>query len=175
MISMALMAGPRSQPGKQPTAPRLRVLTYNIHHAEGVDGKFDLGRIARLIKKEKPDLVAVQEVDVKTRRSDGVDQAAELARLTGMHYFFGKFMDYNGGEYGQMVLSKHPIVRGGEKLPRPVAEMPAAATRITLKVPMRFTWMTPAKCSSGIGPSRPTMRRAGAMPAQFTAALRPPM
>lgn len=88
---------------------RLRVLTYNIHHGEGVDGRLDLERIARVITDQQPDLVAVQEVDVNTRRTGGVDQAAELARLTGMHVAFGKAIDYQGGAYGQAILSRYKI------------------------------------------------------------------
>ena len=112
----------------------LRLMTYNIHHAEGVDGKFDLGRIARLIKAEKPDLVAVQEVDVKTRRASGADQAAKLAELTGMHYAFGKFMDYSGGEYGQMVLSRFPI-KASKNHPLPPGTEPRTAMEIRVEVP----------------------------------------
>lgn len=77
------------------TCQELRVLTYNIHHGEGTDGKFDLDRIAKLISAQEPDLVALQEIDVKTARASGVDQAAKLAKLTGMHYAFGRFMKYD--------------------------------------------------------------------------------
>ena len=87
----------------------LTVLTYNIHHGEGTDGKLDLERIARIIRSENPDLVAVQEVDQKTERTANVDQAAELARLTGLHHAFGKAMDYRGGAYGLVILSRWPI------------------------------------------------------------------
>ena len=41
----------------------LRVVTYNIHHGVGVDGKLDLNRIAEVIRAAKADLVALQEVD----------------------------------------------------------------------------------------------------------------
>ena len=92
----------------QPT--RLRVLTYNIHHGEGSDGKVDLARIARVISEQKPDLVALQEVDVKTQRTGGVDQPAELAKFTGMHAAFGRGIDFQGGEYGNAVLSRFPIL-----------------------------------------------------------------
>lgn len=95
--------------GADPQPMRLRVLTYNIHHGEGVDSKLDLPRIARVIAEQKPDLVALQEVDVKTQRTGGVDQPAELAKLTGMHAAFGKGIDYQGGEYGNAVLSRFPI------------------------------------------------------------------
>jgi endonuclease/exonuclease/phosphatase family metal-dependent hydrolase len=85
------------------------VLTYNIHHGEGVDRKLDLERIARVITAQKPGLVALQEVDVNTRRAGGVDQAAELAKLTGMHVAFGRTIDFQGGRYGNAVLSRFPI------------------------------------------------------------------
>lgn len=95
-----------ASPGEAPT---LRVLCYNIHHGEGTDGKVDLPRLARVIRDADPDLVALQEVDNKTKRTGSVDQTAELARLTGMHGRFGKAIDYSGGEYGQAVLSRFAI------------------------------------------------------------------
>ena len=89
--------------------PRVRVLTYNIHHGAGTDGKIDLPRIADVIKRLQPDVVALQEVDNKTTRSKGVDQAGELGRLTGMHAAFGKAMDYAGGQYGEAILSQYAL------------------------------------------------------------------
>ena len=88
---------------------RLRVLTYNIHHGEGIDGKLDLGRIANVIKSARPDIVALQEVDLKTERTKRVDQPAELARLTGMQVVFGGNFRFQGGDYGNAVLSRLPI------------------------------------------------------------------
>lgn len=85
---------------------RLRVLSYNIHIGTGTDGKLNLERTAKAITALQPDLVALQEVDNQTKRTGGVDQTAELARLTGMHGRFGKAMDYQGGEYGEAVLSR---------------------------------------------------------------------
>ncbi|MGZ8939129.1 MAG: endonuclease/exonuclease/phosphatase family protein, partial [Limisphaerales bacterium] len=85
------------------------VLTYNIHHGEGTDQKLDLERIARIIRAQNPDLVAVQEVDEKTERVGGLAEATELGRLTGMRHVFGKAMDYRGGGYGQAILSRWPI------------------------------------------------------------------
>jgi endonuclease/exonuclease/phosphatase family metal-dependent hydrolase len=87
----------------------LRILTYNIHHGEGTDGKVDLERIAKIIQAGKPDLVALQEVDQGTKRSGGVDQVARLAELTGMHGTFGKAMDFQGGAYGVAMLSRWPL------------------------------------------------------------------
>lgn len=88
---------------------RVRVLTYNIHHGEGTDGKIDLARTAEAIKRVTPDLVALQEIDQGTTRSRGLDQAAELGKLTGMHAAFGKAMDFAGGQYGEAILSRYPL------------------------------------------------------------------
>jgi len=90
-------------------ARELRVMSWNLHHGVGEDDKLDLERIAAVIREQKPDLVALQEVDNKCRRSKSVDQAAELAKLTGLHGVFGKAMDYDGGEYGQAILSRFAI------------------------------------------------------------------
>lgn len=98
-------AGDASEPS------RIRVLSYNIHHGEGVDRKLDLQRIAQVILSVSPDVVAVQEVDRKTARTDRVDQPAELARLTKMQVVFEKNIDFEGGEYGNAVLSKLPVVK----------------------------------------------------------------
>ncbi|MHC1765023.1 MAG: endonuclease/exonuclease/phosphatase family protein [Verrucomicrobiia bacterium] len=95
--------------GWQTCAGELRVLTYNIHHGEGTDGKLDLKRIADVILSARPDLVALQEVDNRTQRTGQVDQAAELARLTGFHAVFGKAFDFQGGQYGAAILSRWPF------------------------------------------------------------------
>lgn len=96
------------EPSSEP-APTLRVMSYNIHHGRGMDEKINLKRLADVILASKADLVALQEVDNKASRSGSVDQAAELARLTGMHGVFGKQIDLGGGEYGQAILSRFPI------------------------------------------------------------------
>ena len=89
---------------------QLRVLSYNIHHGEGMDGRLDLQRIADVIVSARADLVALQEVDYKASRSGSIDQPAELARLTGLQVVFGGNIDLQGGRYGNAVLSRYPIV-----------------------------------------------------------------
>jgi endonuclease/exonuclease/phosphatase family metal-dependent hydrolase len=87
----------------------IRVITYNIHHGEGMDKKFGLERIAKLLMAEKPDIVALEEVDQGTKRASGVDQPAEFARLTGMEVVFGRNIPFEGGGYGTAVLTKLPV------------------------------------------------------------------
>ncbi len=114
---------------------RVVVMSYNIHHGEGVDGVFDLVRIAKVILSVTPDLVALQEVDRKTGRSSGVDQAAELGRLTGMNFAFGKAMDYDGGQYGEAVLSRFPISKSiTHPLPYTEGHEPRAVLEVKVKL-----------------------------------------
>lgn len=86
-----------------------RVLSYNIHHGEGIDGKIDLERIAALIKENKADIVALQEVDRGVERTARRDFPKELAKLTGMNVYFDRNIIYQGGDYGNAVLTKFPI------------------------------------------------------------------
>jgi endonuclease/exonuclease/phosphatase family metal-dependent hydrolase len=87
----------------------LRVLTYNIHHGEGLDKRLDLERIAALIKQSGADLVALQEVDRGVERTARRDLPAELAKLTGMTAVFENNFSFQGGEYGNAVLTKFPV------------------------------------------------------------------
>ncbi|HEY1189898.1 MAG TPA: endonuclease/exonuclease/phosphatase family protein, partial [Gemmata sp.] len=119
------------EPGQQPT---VRVLCYNVHHGEGTDGKRDLARIARVIRAADPDLVALQELDDRTKRTGGVDQTAELARLTGLHAAFGKAIDFQGGGYGQAVLSRFPL--GGTTV-HPLPGGPNREKRIALEARLK--------------------------------------
>lgn len=108
---LALACGtPPDNPGVEAPVDTLRIAVYNIHHGAGMDEVIDLERIAALISEQNPDLVALQEIDRVVERTNGVDQAAELGRLTGLTPTFGAFMEYQGGEYGMAVLSKWPVV-----------------------------------------------------------------
>jgi endonuclease/exonuclease/phosphatase family metal-dependent hydrolase len=116
-ISIAQDASSQSQAQRVPkltqnSSPQeIRVLSYNIHHGAGIDGKLDLERIAKVILSERPDLVALQEVDVNVKRSNSIDQARTLAELCEMKFAFGGNIKLQGGEYGNAVLSKFKIVK----------------------------------------------------------------
>ncbi|CAN7480895.1 endonuclease/exonuclease/phosphatase family protein [Paenibacillus sp. LjRoot153] len=96
----------------------IKVMEYNIHHAEGTDDILNLNRIADVIKTSGADIIGLQEVDNHfSARSDFEDQAKWLANYLGMHYMFAANLDYdplNEGEprrqYGTVVLSKYPIL-----------------------------------------------------------------
>ena len=84
-------------------------MTYNIRHGAGADGVVNLDRIANVILSAQPDLVAVQEVDRFVARTERTDQASILAELTGMYMAFGFADNYQGGDFGNVILSRFPI------------------------------------------------------------------
>ena len=88
----------------------IRVLCYNIHYGQGTDGTYDVERLARVINDSRPDFVALQEVDVGVKRSGRVHQARRLAELTGMAVRFGPTQHYEGGLFGNAVLTRHTIL-----------------------------------------------------------------
>lgn len=90
----------------------VKVMTYNIYGARASSGApADLEKIADVINKFQPDLVALQEVDVYTERTGkDVHQADSLGKLTGMNAFFAMAKTQGSGEYGDAVLSRFPLL-----------------------------------------------------------------
>ena len=88
----------------------IRVLCYNIHYGQGTDGQYDIERLAKVINQARPDLVALQEVDVGVKRSGRVHEARRLAELTGMAVRFGPTQHYEGGLFGNAILTRYEIL-----------------------------------------------------------------
>jgi len=91
----------------------IRVLTYNIHHAnppsKAKEGLIDIDAIAKVIERQSADLVALQEVDVKTKRSGNINEAAVLAGKLKMNFYFFKAINHDGGDYGVAIFSRYPL------------------------------------------------------------------
>lgn len=84
----------------------LRLLSYNIRNAKGMDNITDYQRIANIITQSKAAVIALQELDSVTQRSKGKDVLKELAEVTGLHGSYGAAIAFQGGKYGVGVLSK---------------------------------------------------------------------
>ena len=89
---------------------RLKVLCYNLRFGELAS----LEQLAAFIKEQNPDVVALQEVDCRTRRDltphqHDKDFITELGYHTGMLAAYGKTIPYAGGYYGIGILSKYPL------------------------------------------------------------------
>ncbi|SDZ83056.1 endonuclease/exonuclease/phosphatase family protein [Microbulbifer marinus] len=87
----------------------LRVMTYNVHSCRGLDGKLSPQRIARVIARYQPDVVALQELDVMRERSGSLDQAERLARLLAMDVHFQPALHMEEERYGDAILTHLPV------------------------------------------------------------------
>ena len=127
---MALLILPIAHPDTS-----IRILTYNIHHAEGTDGKLDLDRITRVILSVRPDIVCLQEVDQGCGRTNGIDMPAELAKLLNMDVRFGSNLEFDGGKYGNATFTRFPIATSeNSALPFPGEGERRGCLRITTRI-----------------------------------------
>lgn len=100
---------------------RLKVLCYNLRFGELAS----LEELAEFIRSQEPDVVALQEVDVKTYRKwipqqNGKDFITELGFRTGMLTAYAKTIPFAGGYYGIGILSKYPFTETRRfRLPMP--------------------------------------------------------
>ena len=132
ILTLIAFFGMSAQQNPEVDSSRIvRVLTYNILHGKTLKGDFDLDLIASVINSTNPDLVALQEVDYKTNRARKYDLVSELGIRTKMAPLFARAMLYDGGEYGEGILSKytflttknHPLPYTEGKEPRAAAEV----------------------------------------------------
>lgn len=84
----------------------LKVMTYNVRHCAGMDLVLDYDRTAAVISRQQPDVVALQELDSMTGRSEHLYQLGELASRTQYHPVFGSAIDFDGGKYGVGFLTR---------------------------------------------------------------------
>ena len=109
----------------------IRILTFNILHGATTKGDFNLDIIADVIIKADPDLVALQEVDYKTKRALKYDLVTELGWRTKMAPIFARAMKYDGGEYGEGILSRYTFIASRNvPLPYSPGNEPRAAVEI---------------------------------------------
>lgn len=101
-----------------PVVRSFRVMTYNVHGCRGTDGRFSHQRIADVIAEEAPDIVALQELDVKRARSGHIDQAEQIAQDLDMSVQFFPAMRVLDEQYGDAILSRWPLrLKKAEGLP----------------------------------------------------------
>jgi endonuclease/exonuclease/phosphatase family metal-dependent hydrolase len=92
---------------------RLRTLSYNIHKCiGGIDRRYDPDRIVEVIQNLDVDVAMLQEVDGGVARSNRDHQVELLAERLGLRYhtWFPNVDVRGGGQYGNAILSRYPIV-----------------------------------------------------------------
>lgn len=88
----------------------LKAITFNMCHGEGLDGKIDVRRQATFLKKYKPDIIFLQEIDMYTRRAYNKNQIYTFSKYVELPYrSMGTNIKYKNGYYGDGILSRFPV------------------------------------------------------------------
>lgn len=110
---------------------QVQVMSYNVRHCAGMDMVMDYDRMAAVISKQQPDVVALQELDSMSGRSGQRYQLGELADRTQYYPVFGSAIDYDGGKYGVGILTRERPV-STKSIP-----MPGEEPRVLLVVELK--------------------------------------
>ncbi|NLN92801.1 MAG: hypothetical protein GX130_05760 [Candidatus Hydrogenedens sp.] len=114
--------------------PDLVVMTYNIHHGEGLDGVVDLERIAAVALDAGADVVCFQEVDKNLPRTKKRDMPVLLGEILKMECVFGANYYFDGGEYGNAIATKLPVLKSfNTALPNPNNKEPRGCLSVTVE------------------------------------------
>ena len=112
------MSGIKTFKGELFWKSQLRVASYNIQHGVGMDNKLDYKRIASVLENINPDVIAVQEVDSMTHRTDNTYSLGEIANHMSYYASYAPAISFDGGKYGIGILSrKRPIRTEQHALP----------------------------------------------------------
>ena len=140
LLLVCLISGSAWSQSQIDSTKIVKVLSFNILHGKTMKGDFNLDVIAKVIIDANPDFVALQEVDYKTNRAKKYDLVTELGWRTKLSPLYGRAMYYDGGEYGEGVLSKHTFLNTRNvPLPHLKGDEPRAALEITTVLPSKDT------------------------------------
>ncbi len=131
----------------------MRLATWNIQH-----GAPDPDLLGPACAALRADVLALQEVDRRTRRVGGRDLLADVAAAAGLHPLDGAVVDLQGGTYGNaLLLPDEPDHVGRLALPGVPGQEPRGALRA------RIGGLVVATCHLGF--------RSGEGPRQLAAVL----
>ena len=118
------------------------IVTWNIQNGKGCDGRFDLARTARVAKAMGgADIYCFQEIARHDPVFGNTDQVAELASLfPGFDCIFGNALTRGKREYGNLVLSRLPVLQVfNHLLPHPaeggIKHMQREALEVVVQAP----------------------------------------
>lgn len=121
--------------------PTFKVLTYNIYHGENpaIADSSNLAQLANLIIQLQPEVIALQEVDSMTTRSEQVNGkkiniVEYLSKETGYRGYFAKAMNYAEGGYGEGILVKKGSGYKTQLLPTPAGGEPRAMAWVKIEL-----------------------------------------
>ena len=91
--------------------PTIRIITYNIHSGKGMDGKFDMARIANIIRAENPDIVCFQEITRNMPYNRFTDMPHEMSILLKMKVVFAGNLNFGPFQFGNATLTRLKVKR----------------------------------------------------------------
>lgn len=131
-VLLVAVAGKVAAPVERTDATSLRLVAYNIRMGFGLDGTFDPEAAARAVRRERPDVVVMSEVDRAWLLNGGHDTLEILARKLDLQYSFAPAAD---PVWGDAVLTTLPIVaRETVRLTADGAPTGAQALGVVLRV-----------------------------------------
>lgn len=89
----------------------IKVASYNIRRAVGIEGRKDLNQIQRVLSEIGADIIALQEVEMVPGVPGVSRQAHALAGVLSMNYAFAPVHRLKFGSVGNAILSKYPIIK----------------------------------------------------------------
>jgi endonuclease/exonuclease/phosphatase family metal-dependent hydrolase len=89
---------------------QFRVVTYNVHKCRGLDRRVRPARIVDVLREINADIIALQEVVCIEGRTPEENQAHFIATALGLDYRLGETRRHKGGAYGNVILSRLPII-----------------------------------------------------------------
>lgn len=88
----------------------MRVATYNIHRAIGIDRRQDAARISAVIGELQADVIGLQEVDWHHDHDDVTSQFEYLAHLPGYLAIPDPILRDHRGHYGNLLLTRLAVL-----------------------------------------------------------------
>lgn len=94
----------------------IKLMTYNVHYFKRFGEELDTATrsgVFRLIEKEKPDIIGVQEFFTRTKgKYDVKDSLIKI--LATKNYYYSTYVDNKYESAGVAVYSKYPILKSGD-------------------------------------------------------------
>jgi endonuclease/exonuclease/phosphatase family metal-dependent hydrolase len=90
----------------------LRLLCYNIHGGRNRRGQRDLPGIRKVLEDHDIDVAVFQEMETRPSRGGAADDIVTIAGTERLHHLQGLVRQEEGGWYGNLIVSRHPILRG---------------------------------------------------------------
>ncbi|MQA31160.1 MAG: hypothetical protein GEU82_15220, partial [Luteitalea sp.] len=87
---------------------KLRIVTYNIHRCRGMDRRTRPDRVVAVLRNVAADVIALQEVI--GAGPQGESQIENIGAALGMGWVMGAARQLRGHKFGNVVLSRFPIV-----------------------------------------------------------------